>query len=124
MTAAPGRSLHGGADRNFAQLERLSDEFLNWRTIDRTTGNVKSVSCEFEPSFSIRTRILKIGDQRLAHEIPRTSPPCRNDWTSAANRASVSALAKGLWASSRILPRWRYRHCGASVVTAFMPSQL
>ena len=26
-------------------------------------------------------------------------------------------------ASSRIPPRWQYRHCGASVVTAHMPSQ-
>src|SRR5271169_4219881 len=29
----------------------------------------------------------------------------------------------GLLASSRILPRWRYRHCGASVMTARLPSQ-
>jgi hypothetical protein len=29
----------------------------------------------------------------------------------------------GLLASSRIPPRWRYRHCGASVVTARAPSQ-
>jgi hypothetical protein len=29
----------------------------------------------------------------------------------------------GLLASSRIPPRWRYRHCGASVVTARVPSQ-
>jgi hypothetical protein len=30
---------------------------------------------------------------------------------------------EGLLASSRILPRGRYRHCGASVVTARVPSQ-
>ena len=49
--------------------------------------------------------------------------PRRKDWTSAANRASVSPCDEGLLAPSGIPPRWRCRHCGASVVTAPVPSQ-
>src|SRR5260221_14413472 len=49
--------------------------------------------------------------------------PCRNDCTSAANRASVPSVDVAFFASSWILPRWRYRHCGASAVAARVPSQ-
>src|ERR1700752_363130 len=49
--------------------------------------------------------------------------PCRNEWTSIATGASVSSVDVALFASSQFPPRWRYRHCGASVVTARVPSQ-
>jgi hypothetical protein len=43
----------------------------------------------------------------------------RKEWTSAANGASLTPCRdKGRLAPSGILPRWRCRHCGASVVTA------
>jgi hypothetical protein len=43
----------------------------------------------------------------------------RKEWTSTANGASLSPCRdKGRLAPSGILPRWRCRHCGASVVTA------
>jgi hypothetical protein len=42
----------------------------------------------------------------------------RKEWTSAAKRASLSPCRdKGRLAPSGILPRWRWCHCGASVVT-------
>ena len=41
------------------------------------------------------------------------------EWTSAAKGASLSPCRdKGRLAPSGILPCWRWRHCGASVVTA------
>jgi hypothetical protein len=46
------------------------------------------------------------------------SPNGRKDWTSALNRASVSLPFTGRMALHGIIPRWRCRHCGASVVTA------
>src|SRR5690349_14134179 len=49
--------------------------------------------------------------------------PYRNDWTSAANRASVSLVDLASFASPWIPPHWPFRHCGASVVTARVPSQ-
>src|ERR1700730_9744836 len=43
----------------------------------------------------------------------------RKEWTSAAIGASLSPCRdKGRLAPSGILPRWRWCHCGASVVTA------
>src|ERR1700730_13000045 len=43
----------------------------------------------------------------------------RKEWTSAAIGASLSPCRdKGRLAPSGILPRWRWCHCGASVVAA------
>src|SRR5450631_3963636 len=43
----------------------------------------------------------------------------RKEWTSGAIGASLChAEIRAGWAPSGILPRWRCRHCGASVVTA------
>jgi len=36
---------------------------------------------------------------------------------------SVVALMGAFWPRLTSLPRWRYRHCGASVVTAHVPLQ-
>src|ERR1700757_620632 len=49
--------------------------------------------------------------------------PRRKEWTFAAKRASLSPCRERPLALSAILPRWRWRHCGASVVTALVPSQ-
>ena len=44
--------------------------------------------------------------------------PRRKEWTSAAKGVSLSPCRdQGRLAPSGILPRWRCRHCGASVVT-------
>jgi hypothetical protein len=47
----------------------------------------------------------------------------RKDWTSAANGASLSSCNAGPFGPNWIPPRWRYRHCGASAVTARVPSE-
>src|SRR6202023_279073 len=48
----------------------------------------------------------------------------RKEWTSAAIGASLSPCRdKGRLAPSGILPRRRWCHCGASVVTALVPLQ-
>jgi hypothetical protein len=52
------------------------------------------------------------GDWRLIFP----ADPRRKEWTSAAKRASLSPVPRRAIGLSGILPRWRWRHCGASVV--------
>jgi hypothetical protein len=57
---------------------------------------------------------MRRGSGRFSHcpeMLRQQSPifPCGNDWTSAANRASVWLVEVALFASSWIPPRWRYR---------------
>ena len=65
---------------------------------------------------TVWARPIKVGGSGGA-DIPR-----RKDWTAAPNGASVYRTDKGRWPSLDP-PRWLCRHCGASVVTALLPSQ-
>ncbi len=64
-----------------------------------------------DSNFGIRRRSAGANQTLNPGMLRQQKPdiPCRNDWTSAANRASVSSCDAGLLASSRIPPRWRYR---------------
>src|SRR5215467_1451101 len=90
-------------------------------------GSVRGALSNERPYRDLRnSETLERGEPSFHPEMLRQENPdipCRNDWTYVANGASVSSVDVALFASSWILPLWRYRHCGASVVTARVPSQ-
>jgi Protein of unknown function (DUF3489)/Lyase len=95
-------------------LERISDALEGVYRL-ALGGTAVGTGINAAPDFAeaVAAEIAACNAGRLAISFKR-----RKEWTSAAKRASLWQCRERPLALSGILPRWRWCHCGASVVTA------